>query len=551
MRVLFLDCFSGISGDMTVGALCDLGVKPSAFEWELAKLEIGDFHMHFERKKRQAIEGIKFGIHEGATHTHDQDEPEDLGHSHDHDHHAHTEGKHERHAEHEHDCGHDHGHAHKEHSHDCGHDHEHHDAQAHGDAHDHDHSKCSHDHHHGEEHTHSHQHGHGREHDAQSEHSHEGHHDHKHEAHSHAHHDAHAHEPHQHGPDCNHGHAHPENHGHAHADTEKQAHIHGRSHAEIKALIEQSDLSDFVKKHALSIFQRIAVAEGRIHGQPPEAVTFHEVGALDSIADIICTCVGIEQLGVERVLVSPLFDGRGFVKCAHGEYPIPSTATLEILKGIPLRQVDEPYEFITPTGAAIVAEFGASFGVMPQIRAEKIGYGVGTRNLPNRPNVLRAVLGETEDGGQVPYETDQIVCVEANLDDQSPEITGSVTGKLLAAGALDVFLTPIQMKKNRPGIKLSVLCEEADLRTIADLLFKETTSFGIRMTRADRWKLSRKFKMVHTAYGEISVKLGYVGEKVVQVAPEFESCQAASNRSGQPLRAVYEAALQSYHAGNA
>ncbi|MEI7958597.1 MAG: nickel pincer cofactor biosynthesis protein LarC [Verrucomicrobiota bacterium] len=416
MRVLFLDCISGISGDMTVGALCDLGVKPSAFEWELSKVEIGDFHMHWERQQRQAIEGVKFGIHEGATHQHDH------GHGHHHHHH------------------HDHGHEH-------------------------------------------------------------------------------AHE----------------------AD-----HVHGRTHAQIRALIEASDLSPFVKKHALSIFHRVAVAEGKIHGQPAEDVAFHEVGALDSIADIICACVGIEQLGVDEVRVSPLFDGRGWVKCAHGQFPIPCPATLEILAGIPLGQIDEPYEFITPTGAAIVAEFGRAFGVMPTLRVEKIGYGIGSRQLPNRPNVLRAVLGQADAPSTSPYLTDTVVRVETNLDDLSPEIAGAVLNRLMDAGALDAALLPIQMKKNRPGVQLSVLCEEAALGKIADLLFTETTAFGIRMDRVERWKLDRRFETVSTPFGEITVKLGLRGKEIVQTAPEFESCREASERTGQPLRAIYEAALQAF-----
>lgn len=323
MKVLFLDCFSGISGDMTVGALVDLGVKPSTLEWELSKLDIGDFHMHFDRQKRQQIEGVKFGIHEGATHTPGQD-----GHSHEQDDH---EG--------------------------CGHDH------AHGHAHEHEHTHA-HEHTHGEEHPH-HEHG-------DEEHAHGP-------AHSHAHEQEHDHD---HGSEV-HGH-----HPHAHV------HVHGRSHRQIRGLIEHSELSAFVKKHSLSIFQRVAVAEGKIHGQPPEDVEFHEVGALDSIADIVSACVGIEALGVEKVFVSSLHDGSGTVHCAHGTFPVPTPATLEILHGIPVGQIDEPHELITPTGAAIVAEFGASFGPMPQIKTEKIGYGLGTRDLASRPNVLRAVLGE-------------------------------------------------------------------------------------------------------------------------------------------------------------
>ena len=305
MKVLYLDCISGISGDMTVGALVDLGVKPSTLEWELSKLDLGDFHMHFERAQRHNLEGVKFGIHEGATHTHDQDE-----------------------HEHGHDCGHDHGHSHEEHPHS--------------------HSPSEHQHTHGE------------------------HCDHEHE--SHGTHESHSHDSHEHGE-----------HDHDHE--------HGRSHREIREMLEHSELSPFVKKRALAIFQRIAIAEGKIHGMPPEDVTFHEVGALDSIADIVLTCVGIEALGVEKVIVSALNDGRGTIECAHGTFPLPAPATLEILHGIPLGQIDEPHELITPTGAAIVAEFGESFGLMPRISSEKIGYGVGTRQLASRPNVLRAVLG--------------------------------------------------------------------------------------------------------------------------------------------------------------
>lgn len=295
-KALYLDCISGISGDMTVGALIDLGVKPSTLEWELSKLGIGDFHMHTDRAKRKEIEGVKFTIHEGATHTHEQDE------HHEHEHH------HDEH-EHGHEC--------------CDHDHEH-------------------EHEHGEEHHH---------------------HEHEHEC-------------------CGHEHHH------------EHEHDHGRTHAQIRELIEHSELSDFVKRRVLAIFQRIAVAEGKIHGIAPEKVHFHEVGAFDSIADIVLTCIGIEALGVEKIFASALQDGCGTVECAHGTFPVPAPATLEILRGISLGQIDEPHELITPTGAAIVAEFAQSFGPMPQMKIDRIGYGLGTRDLASRPNVLRAVLGE-------------------------------------------------------------------------------------------------------------------------------------------------------------
>jgi uncharacterized protein (DUF111 family) len=329
MKALYLDCISGISGDMMVGALIDLGVKPSALEWELSKLNLGDFHMHYDRAKRKDIEGVKFDIHGGATHQ-EHDHGDCCGHDHD--------------EKEEHGHGHEHGHSHShEHKHEDGHTHEHH---------------------------HEHKHG---------EHGHCCDHDHEHEEHDHAHAD------HDHDHD-HHGHEHEHGHHHHHEES--------RTYAEIRTMIEGSELSDFVKKRAVAIFHRIAVAEGKIHGQAPETVHFHEVGAFDSIADIVLTCVGIETLGVEKVFCSRLHDGHGTVECAHGTFPVPAPATLEILRGIPLGQIDEPHELITPTGAAIAAEFSQNFGLMPALKTEKIGYGLGTRDLANRPNVLRAVLGE-------------------------------------------------------------------------------------------------------------------------------------------------------------
>ena len=453
MRVLFLDCFSGISGDMTVGALCDLGVKPSTFEWELSKVDIGDFHMHFERKQRKNIEGVKFGIHAGSVHTHDQDEEPD-----------------------------EHG-------------------QVHAHAHEHEHEH---------EHEHAHEHEHGDE----------------------------PHHPHSH-----HGHEHGEAHGHGHPV--------GRSYVEIRSLLETSDLSDFVKEHALSIFRRVAEAEAKIHGAPVESIGFHEVGALDSVADIVLACAGLEELGVERVYVGKLADGHGWVDCAHGRFPIPAPATLEILRGIPVAQIDEPYEFITPTGAAIAAEFGHGFGTMPAMTVEKIGYGLGSRQLENRPNVLRAVLGEMAAEGTAPaaggFATDTVTQIETNIDDLSPEIVGATIDRLLAAGALDAFFTPAQMKKNRPGVLLTVLCDPAHVGALSALIFRETSSFGLRLSEKRRLKLERRFATVQTAHGQIQVKLGFdAAGTLLQVAPEFESCRAAAERTGQALREVYAAAIQAH-----
>jgi len=302
-----------------------------------------------------------------------------------------------------------------------------------------------------------------------------------------------------------------------------------------------------VKRHAIGIFERIAKAEGKVHGMKPEEVTFHEVGALDSIADIVLACVGIELLKVDRVAVSPLAEGRGWIDAAHGRFPVPAPATLEILAGLPLGSIDEPFEFITPTGAAIVAEFAESHGPMPAMKIEKIGYGVGSRVLKNRPNVLRAILGEAESESplaEAGYQRDTILRMETNIDDLSPEILGAVTEQLLAAGALDVFLTPIHMKKNRPGLQLTALCEEAAAGRLAELIFRQTTSFGVRMDRVERLKLERSFETVRTPHGEVTVKIGSLAGETLQVSPEFESVKALSEKTGQPIRAIYEAAVQ-------
>ena len=373
MKALYLDCISGISGDMMVGALLDLGVKPSALEWELAKLHIGDFHMHYDRAKRKDIEGVKFDIHGGATHQ------ERGAHQHEHGH------------EHSDDCGHAHSHEHGEEGH-VHHHHEHDDDPEHKHAHapGEEHAALKHTHEQTHEQTHEHTHEHTQEGHAHThEHSHS--HEHGHECCGHGHSHEHGHTD-EHGHSHSHTHEHAHEHGHSHEH--EHAHEHGRTHREIRALIEVSDLSPFVKKHALGIFRRIAEAEGKIHGMSVEDVHFHEVGAFDSIADIVLSCVGIEALGVEKVFVSKLHDGHGTVKCAHGIFPVPAPATMEILKGIPLGQIDVPHELITPTGAGIAAEFAAGFGLMPAMKIERIGYGLGTRELANRPNVLRAVLGE-------------------------------------------------------------------------------------------------------------------------------------------------------------
>ena len=295
------------------------------------------------------------------------------------------------------------------------------------------------------------------------------------------------------------------------------------------------------------------MAEGRIHGQPPEEVHFHEVGAVDSIVDIVAACVGLEALGRPRVLAGPVVEGTGWIRCAHGRFPIPAPATLQILgaRGIPLTQCEEPQELITPTGAALLAEFAESFGPMTGLVAERIGFGLGTRDNHTRPNVLRAILGETAGTPTMDndWEIDTVAVLETNLDDISAEWLGFFVERALGAGALDVFHTPIQMKKNRPGVLLTVLCPQAEADRFSELILRETSAFGLRRSTAERRKLVRDFAPVSTRFGEVTVKLGKLNGRVIQAAPEFEACRRIALEQGVPIREVYEAVRDAVKVG--
>ncbi len=289
----------------------------------------------------------------------------------------------------------------------------------------------------------------------------------------------------------------------------------------------------------------MARAEGKIHGKPPEQVHFHEVGAVDSIIDIVGACLALELLGKPRILAAPVVEGTGWVKCAHGRFPVPTPATLEILgaRGVPVSQCDEPHELVTPTGAALLAELVESFGPMRDLLTVRVGYGLGMRENKTRPNVLRAVLCETAATAAAhDWETDTVAILETNLDDANAELLGALVEKALAGGALDVFHTPVQMKKNRPGVLLTLLCAEADADRFAELLLKETTAFGVRRHLAERRKLRREFATVKTPFGDVTVKMGRLDGRVVQAAPEYESCKRAAEQAGVPLKQVYEAA---------
>ncbi len=336
-------------------------------------------------------------------------------------------------------------------------------------------------------------------------------------------------------------HDHHHSHEHYHGDAGQEAgHNHGRSYRDIREIILSSQLPKEVRTKAVAVFQRIATAEGKIHGIPAEDVEFHEVGAIDSIVDVVAVCLGLHQLGIQEVRCSRLFEGCGEIQCAHGTFPLPAPATLEILTGIPLRQIDEPMEFITPTGAALLAEFSTSFGLIPPMQIKRTGYGLGSRDPSPRPNVLRALLGCPDLSSATP---DKIVEIQTNLDDITPELVGALTGTLFQAGALDVFTLPASMKQNRPGVLLVVLSKEEDAQNLARLLLNESTAFGVRMHTCSRLILDRKIVEVPTAYGNIQVKIGLMDGKILQRTPEFSSCQDAAERNKAPVRFIYNAAL--------
>lgn len=420
MKTLYLDCFAGISGDMTIGALLDLGLDFNYLKTELAKLGVTGYELSLTRVDRSGINAAKFDV-EPTAHSHA---------AHSHHHHAHQ----------------------------------------------------PHEYHHHHEHSHE---------EAQAEH----HHDH-------------------------------------------------RSLSTIKHLIEASALSAQVKQNALAIFQRIGEAEAKIHGLDIEAVHFHEVGAIDSIVDIVGACIGFEALGIEQIISSPLHVGFGTFTCAHGTYPIPGPAATEILRGVPIYAKDIEGELVTPTGAAIVATLASVFTKLPAMRIEKVGYGAGTRTYEKFPNVLRAVLGQLETEDTTP---DTVTVIEANLDDLSPQIFGHLMEQALAAGALDLFYTPVQMKKNRPGVLLTLLCATNDRERMMQLIFRETTTLGIRYRDEKRMILQREFVAVETPFGVINIKVARdESGNLVNTAPEFEDCHAAAIEHQVALRDVQMAAMKAY-----
>ena len=365
-------------------------------------------------------------------------------------------------------------------------------------------------------------------------------------------------EEHDHDHSHDHGHHHDHDHGHAHGHTHGEGeghhhhygHAHGHPHEhapyrglkEITAIVEAAGLPEAVRRTSLAVFQRIAEAEAKIHGTTPDRIHFHEVGALDSIADVIGGCLALHRLGVEQVVVGALPLGHGLIQCAHGTYPSPAPATLELLRGAAVCDIDEPFETVTPTGAALLTSWRNADAVPAGARVAAAVYSFGHRRLNSRPNVLRATL--LESAGPLAAAPDECLVLECNLDDTTPELVGALTGRLLEAGALDVYTLPIQMKKQRPGVLLGVLCEPAGRDALLDLVFRGCTTFGVREHAARRTVLARRHEPVQTAYGPVRVKVGtWKGEDVTR-APEFEDCAKAAAAHGVSVRAVYEAALR-------
>jgi hypothetical protein len=314
-------------------------------------------------------------------------------------------------------------------------------------------------------------------------------------------------------------------------------HVH-RHLDDILALIDASQISPKARELARQIFTRLAEAEAKVHGTTIQEVHFHEVGAADSIADIVGTAVGWDLLGVDQIMASAVPTGTGRIRIAHGECSIPAPATAELLQGIPLAQSSVAQELTTPTGAAILATLVATFGPLPSMRISRIGCGAGQRDLDEQPNLLRLFLGETlQDQSE-----EQVWIVETNLDDISGELIGYATTRLWEAGALDVYLTPIQMKKNRPAVKLTVLCHASQLEALETILFGETTTLGIRRWPVSRQVLARQPHRVQTEWGPVEGKVGWLADKSPRFTPEFESCRAMAVMHRLPLRMVYEAA---------
>ena len=463
-KILYLDCASGISGDMTVGALLDLGASREKLVRALDSLGVSGYHLHFGRTKKCGIDAYDFDVHlEEEEHHHDHE------HSHDEHNHSHDEHDHEHHHDHEHT-----------------HDHEHH--------HDHEHTH-DHEHHHDHEHTHEHEH-----------------------SHDHAH---------------THDHMHP--------------HVHRNIH-DIFEIIDRLDASDRVKNLARRMFEIVAGAESKAHGIPVSEVHFHEVGAIDSIVDVISAAFCLEDLGIHRVVVSPLSEGHGFARCQHGlmPVPVPATANIAAAQGLELTLRDVEGEMVTPTGAAIAAAFRTEAALPKKYQIEKIGIGAGNKDFAHA-NILRAMLLTDKtvevETGKDGHDESSMWVMEANLDDCTGEALGYAMEVLLEAGARDVWYTPAYMKKNRPAYVLHVLTTAEKREELEQLVFSCTTTIGVRRYPVERTILPREVKEIQTRYGAAKVKICKRGG-VDTCYPEYESVRAICRETGKRFMEVFHGVME-------
>jgi pyridinium-3,5-bisthiocarboxylic acid mononucleotide nickel chelatase len=322
---------------------------------------------------------------------------------------------------------------------------------------------------------------------------------------------------------------------------------HGRGLKEIREIISSSAISQAAKKTAIAIFEALGEAEAKVHNTSVDSVHFHEVGAVDAMADIVCASVGAQALGVDEIICSPLNVGGGTVECAHGTFPVPAPATLELLSGAPVYSSGLQAELVTPTGAAIVKTLASRFADFPEMKIERAGYGAGSRDFPGHPNVLRLTIGETASGALAANTTREAITVlEANLDDLNPQVFGYVMDRLLQEGALDVFGMPVQMKKNRPGILLNVLCKPQDTERLMELIFRETSTLGVRRRDETRQILARRWENASTRWGEVRIKVASMNGTITGYAPEYEDCRRIAVEHHLPLKQVMQEATRAY-----
>jgi hypothetical protein len=466
MRIAYLDCFSGISGDMFLGALIDAGVPQQILEQTVAALNIGA-KLEISRVNRNSISATKVNVYSHG----EKDLPREV--------------YWEQEA----------GHSGPAHSH----------AEQHAHSHDHDHDNP----------------GSARAHLGEPvallEHNYAL----------------------QNPPTSRTG---PSSLPHAKANPLQ----HGRGLKEIRNIIGRAAISEGAKKTAIAIFEALGAAEARIHDTSIDEIHFHEVGAVDAMVDIVCAAVGAEALGIDEIVCSPLNVGGGTVKCAHGTLPVPAPATLELLRDAPVYSSGIQFELVTPTGAAIVKTLAKRFGQFPLMKVEKAGYGAGSREFAGHANVVRLTIGEAQPDLSAEIPTDTITVLEANIDDLNPQVFGYAIDRLLEEGALDVFGVPVQMKKNRLGMLLTVLCRNDDAPKLTHLIFTETTTLGVRQRVENRQALAREWIIVETRWGAVRLKVASMNGAVTNYAPEYEDCRRIATERQVPLKSVMQEVLQVY-----